>query len=131
MSESLQISDEKRSLLLERLRQGATRSEACEVAGVDQLKLEAWLSRGANEPPEEPFAALADDVEMAEAQATCEAQLIIHKIATGKALEPHERERLAEISPALDWRDIAIWIESRLEAHARMNAMWEANYVQR
>ncbi len=108
-----QITDEKRGLLLAALRKGGSRSEACQAAGFDSGRLEAWLLRGASEPPEEPFATLFDDVEIAEGFATAEARAIIYKLATGSALEPHEVERLKTPSGELDWLSLATWVEAR------------------
>jgi len=107
------VSVEKRTLLLAALRKGADRAEACKAAGIDPAEFRAWLLRGAVEPPEDPFATLFDDVECAEAQADCEAQIIIHKIGAGEALEPGELERFTAISPDHDWSDIARWLDAR------------------
>ena len=113
MVELLPISDERRTTLLAALRKGSDRSEACQAAGIELADLEAWLARGMAEPPEEPFAAFAEDVEMFEAQVECEAQVIMHKLATGGHLEPREIELLRAPSGELDWRGLASWLEAR------------------
>ena len=118
-----QITDENRGLLLAALRNGGTRSEACKAAGIDPADLHAWLLRGTSEPPEEPFATLFDDVECAEAQADVEAQSIIHKIGTGRALEPGELERFIAISPERDWCDIAAWLDERERQRAERGSV--------
>ena len=85
--------------MLEQLRRGAFRSEACAAAGVAPATFHAWERRA--RAGEEPFRAFMADVEVAEAVARLALQRSIVAAAHGNAARP-----------AGDWRASAHLLEA-------------------
>ncbi len=85
--------------MIEQLRRGAFRSEACAAAGVAATTFQAWEQRA--EAGEEPFRAFMADVQAAEAVARLALHRLIAAAAHGNAARP-----------AGDWRASARLLEA-------------------